>query len=104
MRWEGERQSDNVEDRRAGGGFGGLGGGLPRVGGRGIGIGGLLIALVLGWLFGINPLALLGLVGGGPGPESAQLMALSNDVNVSTINNATVIGTGTEGDLWRGSV
>ncbi|MGH6639760.1 MAG: neutral zinc metallopeptidase, partial [Polaromonas sp.] len=39
MKWEGNRESDNVEDRRddAGGGFGGGGGGL--LGGRSIGIG-----------------------------------------------------------------
>ena len=36
MKWEGERESDNVEDRRSAGGFGG---GLPGlgIGGRGIG-------------------------------------------------------------------
>ena len=42
MKWEGNRESDNVEDRRAGGG-GGLGG---LVGGRGIGIGTIVIALL----------------------------------------------------------
>jgi hypothetical protein len=75
MRWEGERQSDNVEDRRAAAGPGsGIGGGLPRIGGRGIGIGGILIALVAGWIFGINPLALIGLMSGAPAvaPHSAQ--------------------------------
>ena len=42
MRWEGERQSDNVEDRRAsGGGGGGFG-----IGGRSIGIGTIVIALL----------------------------------------------------------
>ena len=39
MKWEGNRQSDNVEDRRGSGGFGGGGGMGPRIGGRGIGIG-----------------------------------------------------------------
>ena len=44
MRWEGERQSDNVEDRRAsGGGGGGFGIGI---GGRSIGIGTIVIALL----------------------------------------------------------
>jgi len=63
MKWEGNRQSTNVEDRR-GGGFGG--GGI-RMGGRGIGLGTLAIALVGGWLLGINPLTLLGMLsGGGP--------------------------------------
>ena len=69
MKWEGNRQSDNVEDRRsAGGGMGGFGGGrMPRIGGRGIGLGTIVIALIGGWILGINPLALLGLVGGGGG-------------------------------------
>jgi len=60
MRWQGMRQSGNVEDRRGapGGGFsfGGGGGGF-RTGG--MGIGGILILLVIGWLFGVDPTALL---------------------------------------------
>jgi hypothetical protein len=73
MKWEGNRRSDNVEDRRgSGGGFGGGGMG-PRIGGRGIGIGTIVIALVGGWILGINPLTLLGaLSGGGAMPPSAQ--------------------------------
>jgi predicted metalloprotease len=62
MKWEGNRQSDNVEDRR---GAGPLGGGGFRIGGgRGIGIGTIVIALVGGWLLGINPLTLLGVLSG----------------------------------------
>jgi len=75
MKWEGQRQSDNVEDRREdgaadpGAGFGGGGGGL-RPGGRGLGLGAIVIALVGGWLFGINPLTLLGMLdGSGPAPQ-----------------------------------
>ncbi|MFT4102019.1 MAG: neutral zinc metallopeptidase [Burkholderiaceae bacterium] len=64
MRWEGERESTNVEDRRGGGG-GGFG--IP-VRGRGIGLGTVAIALVAGWIFGINPLTLLGMFAGGGGP------------------------------------
>jgi predicted metalloprotease len=63
MKWEGQEQSDNVEDRRGDGGGGG-GGGFP-IGGRGIGIGSIAIALVAGWVFGINPLTVLGLLSGG---------------------------------------
>jgi predicted metalloprotease len=59
MRWEGNEQSDNVEDRRGGGG-----GGFP-IGGRGIGIGTIAVALIAGWVFGINPLTVLGLLSGG---------------------------------------
>jgi hypothetical protein len=66
MRWEGERESSNVEDRRGarGGGFGGL-----PVGGRGIGLGGIVVAFVAAWLFGINPMTVLQLMGGGSGPR-----------------------------------
>ena len=64
MKWEGQDQSGNVEDRR-GSGDGGRGRvGLP-VGGRGIGIGTVAIALLAGWVFGINPLTVLGLLSGG---------------------------------------
>ncbi|MBP0617376.1 KPN_02809 family neutral zinc metallopeptidase [Jiella mangrovi] len=69
MRWQGRRQSSNIEDRRGGGGFGGGGGGMriPIRAGGGGGIGLIIIALVL-WLgFGINPLALLGMADGGSG-------------------------------------
>ena len=69
MKWEGNRESDNVEDRR-GGGFGG-GRGLP-IGGRGIGLGTVAIALVAGWIFGINPLTILGALDGSGGPPMVQ--------------------------------
>lgn len=70
MKWEGQEQSDNVEDRR---GDSAGGGGLPFIGGRGIGIGTIAIALVAGWIFGINPLTVLGLLsGGGSAPVVQQ--------------------------------
>lgn len=70
MKWEGQEQSDNVEDRRDQSYSGG--GGFP-IGGRGIGLGTIAIALVAGWIFGINPLTVLGLLsGGGGGPVVQQ--------------------------------
>lgn len=66
MKWEGNRESDNVEDRRSGGGGGGL------LGGRSIGIGTIVIALVGGWIFGINPMTILSLLSGG-GTPTAQV-------------------------------
>ncbi|MFL6693620.1 MAG: neutral zinc metallopeptidase [Ramlibacter sp.] len=69
MRWEGERESSNVEDYRGGGGGGGGGFGL---GGRSIGIGTIVIALVGGAIFGINPLTILSLLSGGPAPVQQQ--------------------------------
>jgi predicted metalloprotease len=67
MKWEGQRRSDNVEDRRAAGG--GMG---PRIGGRGLGVGTIVVALVAGWIFGINPLTLLGAREGGGMPGAAR--------------------------------
>ena len=61
MKWEGNRESDNVEDRRDGSGGGGGGG----IGGRGIGIGSIAIALVASYFFGINPMTVLNILGGG---------------------------------------
>jgi hypothetical protein len=69
VKWEGQRQSDNVEDRRGEGG--GRGGGFRVGGGRGIGLGSIVIALVAGWIFGINPLTLLGVLGGDGGAIEA---------------------------------
>jgi len=72
MKWEGQDQSDNVEDRRS---QGSGGGGLPRIGGRGIGVGTIAIALVAGWIFGINPLTVLSLLSGGGGGPVVQQQA-----------------------------
>lgn len=72
MKWEGNRESDNVEDVRGRTG-GGLPGGMRLGGGRGIGLGTIVIALIAGWIFGINPLTLLGVLGGGdPGAVVQQ--------------------------------
>ena len=57
MRWEDYRQSENLEDRRGGGG--GEYAGLP--GGRGgIGIGTMVVLGLLGWALGIDPRLLIG--------------------------------------------
>jgi predicted metalloprotease len=73
MRMDGEDESQNVEDRRGYDGGGGGGGGIGFGGGRSIGIGSIVIALVAGYAFGINPLTVLGILeGGGPAPSVAQ--------------------------------
>lgn len=74
MKWENNRQSDQIEDRRNSPGGGGR---MPRIGGgRGIGLGTIAIALIAGWLFGINPLTILGALDGGglqaPAPIEQQ--------------------------------
>ncbi len=60
MKWEGNRESENVEDRRGGGG--GIGG----FGGRSIGIGTIVIALLGSYFFGVSPSTILSLLSGGP--------------------------------------
>jgi len=70
MKWEGNRESDNVEDRRSDGGGGGFGGGGGLLGGRSIGIGTIVVALLGGWVFGINPLTILSMLSGGGAPTA----------------------------------
>jgi hypothetical protein len=69
MRWEGRRGSSQVEDRRR----------FPG-GGRGMAVGGcgtLILVLVVSWLTGVDPLALLQTVGtgGGVAPPGAEVSA-----------------------------
>ena len=61
MRMDGQEESSNVEDVR------GMGGGGFGIGGRGIGLGGIAVAVIAGWIFGINPLTRLGMMGGSDG-------------------------------------
>jgi uncharacterized protein len=68
MRWEGNRESDNVEDRR-GQGIGGSG-----IGGIHLGIGGVVLVLIGSWIFGYNPLTVLSqLSGSGASPQVADV-------------------------------
>ncbi len=75
MKWEDQERSGNVEDRRGQGSGSGGGGGRPRIGGRGVGIGTIAIALVAGWIFGINPMTVLGLLSGGDAPVEVSAPA-----------------------------
>lgn len=74
MRWRGERESENVEDRRGERGGFGFPGGTIRFpsgggggGGGGIGIIGILILLGLMFFFGVDPRVILQGGGGGGG-------------------------------------
>jgi uncharacterized protein len=58
MKWENNRASNQVEDRRS---QPGRRGGV----GKGVGLGTVAVALVAGWVFGINPMTILGFLGGG---------------------------------------
>jgi len=77
MRWQGRRQSTNIEDARGESGSGGLGGGLGGgFGGRGPmvtrragggGITAIIVILVVAYFLGVNPLELIGGDLGGTG-------------------------------------
>ncbi len=60
MRMEGQDESQNVEDQRGASGFQ-----FRPV--HGISLGTVVLALIGGWVFGINPLQILGLLSGGAG-------------------------------------
>ena len=68
MKWDGNRESDNVEDRRSSGGSPGRGG----LGGRSIGIGSIAIALVVSYFLGISPLTVLNVLSGGSPTQQTQ--------------------------------
>ncbi|MBE7939877.1 MULTISPECIES: neutral zinc metallopeptidase [Ramlibacter] len=97
MRWEGNAESDNVEDRRDGGG----GGGGFGIGGGGLGIGAIVIALVGGAIFGINPMTILGMLsgGGGPAPVQQQAPAHAPPANDEAAKFVSVVLRSTE-DVW----
>ena len=66
MKWEGNRESDNVEDRRGGGGL---------VGGMCLFIGTIVLA-ILGWaVFGVNPLTTIGVLNQGQAVVQRQPQA-----------------------------
>ena len=99
MRWEDGRQSDNVEDRR----------GMRMPGGRrgGIGIGTIVIALIGSWVFGINPMVILGLAenvgqlgGGGVSQQQPQVQGQRGPVQDDGGRFTSVILASTE-DVWQ---
>ena len=83
MKWEGQRTSSNVEDRR------GMGRGA-RVGG-GIGIGSVVIALAAWGIFGINPMTTLGVLGAGSGGN--QVTAQQGGTPPADDRNAQFVST-----------
>lgn len=70
MKWIGRRQSGNVDDRRGRSGGGGFGipGGIFTKGGIGV----VIIIVIISWLTGQNPLALLQQVDGGGSSYSTE--------------------------------
>ena len=96
MKWEGERESDNVEDgRSSSGGGGGFG-----FGGGSVGIGGIAVALLASWAFGINPLTVLGLMsGGGHAPVQQQAPTPTSKPADPSARFVSVVLASTE-DAW----
>jgi predicted metalloprotease len=93
MRWEDNRESDNVEDRRGGGFGGGFG-----FGGRSIGIGTIVIALVGSYFFGVSPSTIISLLSGGPAPV-AQAPAHKPPADDPVARFVSVVLADTE-DVW----
>jgi hypothetical protein len=94
MRWEGNRESSNVEDMRSGGGGFGIGGGT-------IGIGTIVIALIGGALLGVNPLTLLGIMtGGGSSPPAQTAPAPAPPANDREAKFVSTVLADTE-DVWK---
>ncbi len=95
MRWEGNRESSNVEDARDSGGGGGF-----SIGGGGLSIGAIVIALIGGAIFGINPLTILGMLSGGGGaPVQQQAPAHAPPADDRGAKFVSVVLADTE-DVW----
>ncbi len=91
MRWQGERESGNVEDRRAGG-----------LGGRraGVGLGTIAIAFVAAWIFGVDPRMILGVLDGvGTATESSTQRGPAPTPTDETGRFVAVVLASTE-DVW----
>jgi predicted metalloprotease len=94
MKWEGNRQSDNVEDRRD---SGSSGGGL---GGRGIGIGSIAIALVASYFLGVSPMTVLNILSGGGAPQAQQGPAQRPPADDRMASFVSTVLADTE-DVWK---
>jgi len=91
MKWDGNRESNNVEDRR-GGGFGGIGG-------RSVGIGTIVIALLGSYFLGINPMTIIGLLSGGPVQTQSQAPIQETPANDQMARFVRTVLADTE-DTW----
>ena len=93
MRWDGERESSNVEDRR--------GMRMPG-GGKGMGLGAIVIAVIVGAIFGINPLTVLGLLGGGGAmaPATSQQQQQSGPAATADDTRFVRVVVASTEDVW----
>lgn len=94
MRWEGNRESSNVQDMRGSGG-GGFG-----IGGGAIGIGTIVVALIGGAVLGVNPLTILGILTGGGGPAPQVQNAPAPPANDQAAKFVSTVLADTE-DVWK---
>ena len=97
MKWEGNRESDHVEDRRDGNQPVGRG----ALGGRSLGIGSIAIALVASYFFGVNPMTVLELLSGGnPVPQTQQIEPRKPPANDEMAKFVSTVLADTE-DVWK---
>jgi len=93
MRWEGQRESENVEDRR----------GMGRIGGTGLGIAGLVLVLGISYFTGTNPLIILNMINDiqsmSPAPGDTQTVSTGSP-NDRLGKFASVVLADTE-ETWR---
>jgi predicted metalloprotease len=93
MRWEGQRESGNIEDRR----------GLARPG-VGIGLGGIVLVLAVSFLTGTNPLTILNMLNGVQdvtAPSAPEQRGPTGAPSDRLGKFASVVLADTE-DTWRG--
>ena len=93
MKWEGNRQSDNVEDRR------GSGSSRGSMGGRSIGIGSVAIALVVSYFLGVNPMTVLNILSGGSAPTTPHAPAQKPPADDRMAQFVSTVLADTE-DVW----
>lgn len=90
MRLDDLRRSGNIEDRR------GMGGRPLALGG-----GGLIVVLLLAWLFGADPTTLLETVGGGQGTTTATSPSGTGNPAEEKARDFVAAVLGTTEDVWR---
>ena len=92
MRWQGRRGSRNIEDRRGRRSAGRIAGGAG-----GLGIGGLLLVVAVGWFFGIDVSPLL--TGGGGGGGTVQQTSAPSEQEQREAEFVSVVLADTE-EVW----
>ncbi len=89
MRWQGGRESDNVDDERSSSGGGGM-----MIGG-----GGILAIVLIGWLLGADPIALLQDLQQAAPPPGPQQPAEESPEEAQLVKFVSVVLAETE-DVW----